>query len=168
MRRYTNAPSATVFDVTAGGSSWYFEGKITQGVKERLVVPAGVGLALFSDPSVRGLLKDLLPGTYILLDRVGSLYPVAATQWRREHYVLNETERATIDSSLKYFGFLPGEQKGYLMGEDSGNRLEWKSGRGIIPPLEIEGVNLVPIPPKWHEATIRKMYNEWIKAKNNE
>lgn len=161
IRRYVDSPSSEKFEI-APDSIWYLEGKISGGAKERLVLQTNIILQVLGDPIHRELIKENMPGTYNMLSEVRSMFPVAATQWLREHYILDDQNRATIDSVLTYFAFVPGNAKGEPMGQDAGSRIEWKTLNGLVPSNQFDHINLIPIPPKWHEATIRKMYIEWL------
>lgn len=163
LRRYSQTPNNESFEVTPD-SDWYLEGKISGDPKERLLIPAKIALEIMISPSYREQAKNLIPAIYRLLSKTGPMFPVVATQWQREHYVLNRSNRATIDTELTYYAFLPGTLNGTVMSHDTGCRIEWKSLTGYIPTDQLHDINLSPIPPKWHEATIRKMYIEWLSS----
>lgn len=163
IRRYVNSPCPDQLEISPD-SIWYLEGKISGGVKEKLTLPANIILSIFHDPINRELIRKNMPLTYAMLLQTGHMFPVAATQWLREHYLLDDRNRATIDSDLTYFAFVPGNIKGGPMGQDSGNRIEWKTLDEHIPSNQFDQIKLVPIPPKWHETTIRKMYIEWLSS----
>lgn len=161
LRSYAPSPSQESFKV-ALGSNWYLEGKISGGPKERVLVPMETALDILTDPTKRGAIKDVTPAIYQLLAESGPMLPVVATQWHREHYILDDSNRATIDLGLTYFAFVPGSMEGLLIGVDSSCRIEWKSQTDHIPSSQFQDIDLIAIPQKWHEATIRKMYIEWL------
>lgn len=163
LRRYSQTPADEGFSITPD-SNWYLEGKISGGLKERILVPTEIALEIMTNPPDREQIKDVLPTTHQLLSRVGPMFPVVATQWQREHYVLHDSNRATIDSELTYYAFMPNTLSGVVMVHDAGCRIEWKSLTDYIPADQLQSINLITIPPKWHEATIRKMYIEWLSS----
>lgn len=160
-RRYVDSPHSSLFEITPG-SIWNLEGKISGGLKERIVLPADIILQIMRGQACREVIKDSMPGTYKILSGAGNMFPVVATQWLREHYILDDQNRATIDLTLNYFAFVPGNTIGELMGQDSGGRIEWKTSNSYVPSDHLHQINLMPIPPKWHETAIRKMYIEWL------
>lgn len=158
IRRYTENPPHDLITI-APSSHWYFEGKISGGIKERVQLSAGDALDIMANPSSREGIGATMPRTYQILKSVGHLLPVVATQWAREHY-LKGANRATIDTDLKYFAFPSGECTAELMAEGYESRVEWKT-QTQEPPITID-VPLTPIIPGWHEAAIRLMYAQWL------
>jgi hypothetical protein len=146
--------------------NYYLEGKVSGGPKERIIFPFEICIEILTNPSSREYIKEIVPETYKLLSEVGPIFPVAATEWLRTHYVLNGENRATIDTQLKYFGFLPGSHTNHIMGEINRSRLEFKNNNvNDLPLPEFQYYQMEPIPPKWHEETIRSMYIKFLSNK---
>ena len=159
LRRYSSKIGST-FNIL--GSDYYLEGKVSGGSKERIVLPVDVPMEILVNPNSRDVIRGVLPNIHTLLADAGPMFPVVATEWPREHYILDELNRATVDTELIYFGFLPGENVGHPMGTAEEHRIEFKSLNGMNPTMGIAGLNLIPIPRKWHEEVVRSMYRRWL------
>ena len=75
---------------------------------------------------------------------------------------MENQDRITIDSNLKYYGFIPTQYNAHLMGIDNNPRIEWKSTQNFVAPSFLKKITMKQIGPGTHEKVIRQMYSNLL------
>jgi len=169
-RKYTKSPLGDTLNLSLE-DDWLFELKDESGHKSRKNISLEEILLTTSYPEIYTL-ADHFPHTSAL-DTTKPFLPIAATQSRRKHFIV-ENVRITLDQDLDYYGFDWGNLSGKKIGQKQLAKVETKEF--IAPSADTnDDTNLTniheflaslgaePMADKAQEKELRKLYGEFLK-----